>query len=160
LDVEYPSETSFFRSKIIKGMSSYEFLVRYISDERFKDVTQRAQKMLGSVKRMGGSIEIYIGKLIIWAAKTVKENRESFTDQTIIDQFIDEHFIVYTHELLHRMWHWESTFEENRRRSRKRAQKREERAVKELALWIRNIMYVKPPYADMVWDKFCKRYSH
>lgn len=159
LDVEYPSENPFFRSKTVTGLSSYEFIMLYISNERFKEAVERARKMLGSVKREGGPIEIYLGKLLHRTAKTIRENGRPFTDEELIEQFMDEHFIVHTHEVLHRMWQWESTFEENRKRKRKRARKREEKTVKDLSLWIRNIMYVKPPYADSVWEQFCKKYK-
>lgn len=159
LDVEYPKENLFYRSKVIKGMSSLEFITRYVSDERFKEAVEKANKIMGLVKSEGGPIEIYLGKLLQRTAKTIREGGRPFTDQAILEQFMDEHFIVHIHEILHRMWQWESTFEENRRRRRKRAQKREEITVRDLALWIRNIMYVKPPWADSVWEQFCKKYK-
>lgn len=157
LDVEYPRENLFYRSKVIKSMSSLEFMTRYVSDERFKETVQKANKIMGLVKKEGGPIEIYIGKLLARTVRTIREGGRPFTDEELMKQFMDEHFIVHTHEILHRMWQWASTFEENRRRTQ-RTRKIEERTVTDLALWIRNIMYVKPPWADSVWEQFCKKY--
>lgn len=158
LDVKYPKENLFFRAKVIKDMSSYEFMIRYISDERFKGAFEKAQKMLGSVKREGGPIEIYVGQLLVSAVRMIRTSGKPLTDEELVEQFMDGHFIVHVHEVLHRMWQWESTFEENRRRSRKRASKREEMTVRDLSLWIRNIMYVKPQYTESVWKQFCEKY--
>ncbi len=158
LDVEYPTKNIFFRQEVIANMPSWEFHWRYISDDRFKKTVQKARKIMGLVKKEGGPIEIYIGKLLARTARTIREGGRPCTDEEMIEQFMDEHFIVHVHEVLHRMWHWESTFEENRRRSRKRALKREELTVGDITLWIRNVLYVKPQYADSVWKQFCEKY--
>ncbi len=150
----YPREHFFYRIKAIKNMSSHDFISLYVSDKRFKKIVQEVNKTLGLIKKNGGPVEIYIGKLLHRTAKTVRGNGEPFTDQALLEQFMTEHFIIHIHEVLHKMWHWESTFGENRKRGRIR----EEMTVKDLSLWIRNIMYVKQPWADKCWEQFCKKY--
>ena len=159
LDVEYPIVTPFLRHEAIVNMPTWEFHWRYVSDDLFKKTVQKARKIMGLVKREGGPIEIYLRVLLRRTAKTVRESKLPFTDQVLLEQFMDEHFIVHIHEVLHRMWQWESTFNENRGRSPlSQAGKVEEMTVTDFALWIRNILNVKPQYTDSVWKQFCEKY--
>ena len=137
LDVEYPTKHMLFRSDEFTRMSRFELAVNYLLYKRCREVLRRARNALASVWHTDGPVEIYTKNLLPETARIAREGKMPPTDQALLEYFMALHFIVYTHEILHRMWHWESTSEENSsRRSRWRGRKMEEGIVTELAFWI------------------------
>ncbi len=137
LDVEYPTNHILFRISEFVNMSRLELAVNWILYKQYRELLRSVRIAMGAVLKIGGPIEIYIKNLLPVVAKVVRNVGLPFTDRVLLEQFLLLHSVVYIHELLHRMWHYESIFEQNsKRRSQELGKDKEEEIITEIAFWI------------------------
>lgn len=118
--------------EVNKMMRSEAYLRLRIFSPRLADqlIEEHSIDNIGAaVDKRGGQIEIYLEKLFEDLVELGREHFQydvlndawynegvrDFVSMTLFDFFHDDYYI---HEVLHRMWHWESSHRENRRRYR------------------------------------------
>lgn len=124
LNPSYPKINKIMRS------SSYlrlKMLAPYLVDRLIEE--NNLDKIGAVADKRGGPLEIYLDKLLEDAAQLgythwgwdifddVKYDEE-LRDLASINLLLFFHGCYYIHEILHRMWHWESSHNQNKRRDR------------------------------------------
>ncbi len=124
LDVDYPEVNKMMRSS---SYISLRLFAPFLAD-RF-DEEYSVDKIGGMADKRGGPLEIYLDNLLEDAAQIghIHWDWDVFDSEKYDDDLRDLlsmalfnfcHDCYYTHEILHRMWQWETSHKQNRKRDR------------------------------------------
>lgn len=124
LGLDYPRVNKIMRSSSFVSLKAFApFLVdRLIEDHNVDKIGAMADKR-------GGPLEIYLDKLLEdavqlalthweWDVFDNTKHDEELSDLTIMILIYFCHSCYYIHEILHRMWQWESSYKENKKRDK------------------------------------------
>lgn len=124
LDLDYPRVNKIMRSSSFRSL---EMFAPFLVDRLIKD--HRVDKIGAMADQRGGPLEIYLDKLLEdvtqlalihweWDVLNDTTHDEELRDLVTMSLIYFCHSSYYIHEILHRMWQWESSHRENKKRDR------------------------------------------
>ncbi len=156
LDIAYPEVNKILRSASYLSLKAF---MPFLADKLVEE--HRVHQIGATVDKRGGPIEIYMDKLVEdtihmghthWGWDFLDSDCDEGTrDAVSITLFMFFHDSYHIHEILHRMWHWETSHSQNKKRDKKR----EEDVVMFLSYVITtqlyNHLFTPPP--DATWGR-------